>query len=452
MTIVGENDWLGTAPLFYHEKTGSVSPSLHAVIDLRALEFDPDGLRDYLDLGYCAFGHTPVRHVRFLPPGTRLLRDAAGRLHEEPQPNPVAAWRDRTTEETEVLAALRDSVQEWEKKTSGPIVMPLSGGYDSRLLAACCAEPARLRAFTYGISDRPEQSREVVQAQAIATRLGIPWERVALENFHDRLDDWDALFGPSTHAHGMYHLDFFTQVRARTGPGLPLLTGIVGDAWAGSVPYHPVGGATALPALAYSHGQHARDLPCRLPATHAWRELFWSQHRDALCDPRFQVVEIIRLKMMLLRYLLVVPRTLGFVPWSPFTDASLALAMVCLPPERRAGRRWQQEFFARENLLFPAARATRQNSLDLRTLQRSPPPPLDASRLGELFEPHVVEGINRHLQRPSRWETFLAAHQTGRLGAGIARRLRISNPTASAYAAYLTLRPLEQLLRRRDAA
>src|SRR5690606_22915913 len=109
---------------------------------------------------------------------------------------------------------------------------------------------------------------------------------------------------------------------------------------------------------------------------------------------RFQVVEIIRLKMMLLRYLFDLPRALGFKPWSPFVDSSIALSMICLPAERRAGRRWQRDFFARENLLFDGHDATRQNSLDITTLRRYPPPPLDVQLLRELLEPSIIEDIN----------------------------------------------------------
>ena len=83
-----------------------------------------------------------------------------------------------------------------------------------------------------------DQSRsfEVVQAKALANRFGIRWERIPLGDFHHYFDDWDAEFGLSTHAHGMYHFEFYTKIRERLKGRHAFLSGIVGDAWAGSIP------------------------------------------------------------------------------------------------------------------------------------------------------------------------------------------------------------------------
>jgi hypothetical protein len=53
-------------------------------------------------------------------------------------------------------------------------------------------------------------------------------------------DDWDTLFGVSTHAHGMYQLEFYHRIAELQPPPLPLLSGIIGDAWAGAVEVGPV--------------------------------------------------------------------------------------------------------------------------------------------------------------------------------------------------------------------
>ena len=61
-----ETDWLNTKPVFYNEKTKKVSYNINDVIDYANLEFDPEGLGNYLDFGYSVLGHTPVKGVKFL--------------------------------------------------------------------------------------------------------------------------------------------------------------------------------------------------------------------------------------------------------------------------------------------------------------------------------------------------------------------------------------------------
>lgn len=452
MTIIGENGWLGTRPIFYHEKTGAASEDIHSVIDLRTLEFDADGLRDYLDFGYCVFGRTPIRHVRYAAHCTRLLRDSAGGIHEERRPDPTLPWDAIKTQPVDVIDQLRSAVRRWERTTEKGIVLPLSGGFDSRFLASFLEHSTPVRAFTYGISDDPERSTEVTIARQVAQRLKIRWEQIQFRNFHVYLDPWDDLFGPATHAHGMYHFDFFSQIAERLGGPFPLLSGVVGDAWAGSIAPVAISSAADLSSLGYTHGLHARQLVPHIHGDGRWRTLFWQHNRDKLTHPKFQIVEIIRLKMMLLRYLLRLPVALGFEPWSPFTDCAFSMSMVCLPEELRRDRKWQRDYFEASGLNPSDHTGSRQNSLDLRTTERFPPPPLDVSRLAELFDRRAIDAINRVVCRPSCIEHFGGWMQTFPRGAGVARKLRMSNPIASAYAAYLTLRPLDQLLARRNAA
>ncbi len=453
MAVRFESDWLGTQPYFYHEKSGASSARIHEVIDYRNLEFDPDGLSDYLEFGYCAFGRTPVRHVRFVPPCTRLVTDAASQLCEEALPDPVDAWQGRTSQPDETLARLRSETQRWEAATRGAIVLPLSGGLDSRLLATLVQDKSRLRAFTYGVSAHQDDSHEVSRARVVAARLGVVWERVRLGDYHGRIADWEDIFGVSTHAHGMYHMEFYERVLARTGTGGPLLSGLVGDAWAGSIA--PISARTAadLPALGLNRGQHGATRPCRLHGDGRYRAAFWTQRQARFQDPVFQIVEVIRQKMTLLAFALNVPQRLGFTPWCPFLLPEIALSMITLPAAQRANRRWQREFFAREHLdVEAAAGGSRANNLDLQALHTQPPSPLDIDLLVELFDRNYLEQLNRVVFAPGAVTRTWALAQGFPAGAKLAARLHWPSRLRSAYAAFLTLKPLEILLRRRNSA
>jgi hypothetical protein len=448
-----ETDWLGSVPCFYHEKTGKFSTCIHDVIDYRNLEFDPDGLNDYLDLGYCGYGWTPVRHVRFLPPCSRLMRDKEGGLHEQPLPDPVDEWDGRTSTPDEAIDRLRATVHAWENSVADDIVLPLSGGYDSRLLAMLLRDKSRVRAFTYGVSPRQEKSREVYQARAAAATMNLRWERIELGDFHSRIGAWEAQFGVSTHAHGMYHMEFYDKIRAIVGSGRPMLSGLVGDLWAGSVAYRAARSVDDLPALGLSRSLHAQGSPCRLHGDGDHRRTFWTMRRHRLQDPVFQVVEVVRQKMILLSYLLSVPARSGFQPWSPFLLPDVALAMVTLPVSERRGRLWQQRVFTENGLnLERSPGGTRANFLDLGALDRRPPEPLAIDPLSELFEVSFLEQVNRRVFSSGTLAKWWAAANAHPRVVGAATRLRLGNPRASAYAAYLTLKPLQMLIERRNRA
>ena len=111
--------------------------------------------------------------------------------------------------------------------------MPTSGGFDSRLINLLLSDRSRVRAFTYGISDNQLRSTEVVKAREVARRLGLRWQTVPIGEFHRYLGDWDALYGVSTHAHGMYQMEFYDQVRRAVAPGSTVLSGICGEWFSG---------------------------------------------------------------------------------------------------------------------------------------------------------------------------------------------------------------------------
>ncbi|PTX95549.1 asparagine synthase-related protein [Opitutus sp. ER46] len=453
MALVFESDWLGTQPYFYNEHTGRASACIHEVIDYRALAFDADGLADYLDFGYCAFGHTPVRGVRFVLPCHGLHRDDQGRFHEVTRPDPVEQWQGRTSSVDDVLDRLRQEVCRWESSVQGTLTLPLSGGYDSRLIAALLQDKSRVRAFTYGVSRTQEKSREVARARWIAERLGVAWAQVPLGRFFDRLPEWDDTFGISVHAHGMYHMEFYAAVSERVGTPGPLASGLVGDAWAGSIAPLPARSAADLPLLGLSRGVHSNRRVSRLKSEGAYREAYWATHREAFRDPVFQIVEVIRQKMLLLSFALIVPANAGFTPWSPYLDPEIALAMTTLPAELRRRRRWQREFFSRMGLAVEGqVDGSGQNYLDLAAFETAPPMPLDLQLLREIVDEHHVAHINRLLFAGHGVARSWARLRSYPAVARCASTLRIGDPLLDALNAYVTLKPLEALIRRRNAA
>jgi hypothetical protein len=449
---VFEADWLASQPVFYNEQTRRVSHNVNDVIDFRNLEFDADGFNNYLTFGYSVFQQTPIRHVKFLAPATRLTVRSDGSLALSSVADPVAAWLGRTSSEADALDALEVAVRRWERSTDGDIVIPTSGGYDSRLLNWLVRDKRRIRSFTFGLSRRQEESHEVVYARALAQRLNTHWQHITLGDCHQYFDDWDLLFGISTHAHGMYQLEFYDRIAQTHSGGLPLLSGIIGDAWAGDVEIEPICSPAELTRLGYTHGMHADTRMSLLHSDGALAAEYFERNRDQLADERFRVVEAMRFKIVLLTYLLRVPAHFGFRPWSPYLQPDIALRMLTLPAQRRAGRRWQQELFARhkldlETLPLPV---DRRNTLNQQALARQPLRPLSVQLLREVLRPDYVRWINATVtQSGALWERFWSVVMNRRWGRPFRRR-GLRDRRMEAYCAYLTLRPIENALRRRN--
>jgi hypothetical protein len=451
--VIFESDWLSTEPFFYNECTNKASSCIHDVIDSADFEWDPEGFNNYLAFGYSVFEQTPIRHVKFLRHSSQLLADEEGRLSVNYLQDPAEKLLGKPTTEDDVWDLIRVKIQAWERSVEGEIILPLSGGYDSRILAAMVKEKSRIRAFTYGISDRQEESFEVVFARELARRLGCSWTHVPLGAFHRYLDDWDRFFGVFTHAHGMYHMEFYRGILDCLGPGRAWLSGFGGDWFSGGVAPVSLLSAESLPILGYTHGVNADRTQSNLRDVGTLREAYWVTHKDELQSPVMQSLHRARMKAGLTSFLMLLPRSLGYEPYPPYADIEVAMAMLNLPDERRRNRAWQQRFFQRQGLDLEALslRASPKNSLDLQALRYVPLLPLDSRRLAEVVRPEYVEWINRQLQQNGRmWNMLWRSLPRGSLGKALAK-CGLRDQRLEAYAAYMTLRPIEKLIRRRDA-
>ncbi|MCU0789300.1 MAG: hypothetical protein MUC91_14155 [Verrucomicrobia bacterium] len=451
--LIFESDWLGSTPFFYNERTGRTGCSIHDVIDLAGFEWHPEGFNNYLDFGYSVFEQTPVRDVKFLSHSSQLLADPEGRLSVRRLEDPAERLAGKETDEGEVWELIRARIRSWEKSVEGEIVLPVSGGYDSRVLSVMVEEKSRIRAFTYGISNRQEQSFEVIYAQELARRLDYSWTQIPLGMFHRHLDDWDRIYGAFTHAHGMYHIEFYTEILNRVGPGRGLLSGFAGDWFSGAQEPVSLKHAGDLRTLGYTHDINADSKQSILEDTGQLRDAYWAAYADRLRCPIWQALHRARLKAGLISYLTHVPERLGFKPYPPFADLQVAMAMLNLPAEVRLGRAWQQRFFRRHGLDLESMSlpASARNTLDLQALALLPLPPLEVRLLREVVRPEYVDWINAQLRRSGPgWNRFWRCVPRGSLGKVLAR-VGVRDQRLAAYAAYMTLRPIENLIRRRDA-
>jgi hypothetical protein len=393
-TIIFESDWLASSPYFYNERTGKHSSNINDVIDYNSLQLHPEGFLNYLDFGYSVFEQTPVADVKFMPHSSRLYQTSKGKLRLERMPDPVLAYLGKQTDPVDVFDRLISQVHTWEQSTEGPIIIPTSGGFDSRLLNLLVQDKNRISTYSYGISKKQYDSSEVVKAQELARVLGTKWKRVHLGAYNRFIPDWLHLFGVSTHAHGMYHFEFYDAIASEQPAGTHLLSGIIGDAWAGCSSPYPTG-PDELTVLGYSHGLRLNPSCSTITSGNPLREEYWENHKELLKDPAYRVVAMIRNKMILLSYLMKLPRYFGFNPWSPFLDIGNAMGMLNLPQAIRNDRLWQRTVFAANGVDFEEQDLSfsTENYLDTEMARNEVLPPLDLDLINKLFKPEIVEMI-----------------------------------------------------------
>jgi hypothetical protein len=448
--LVAETDWLASDPIFYDFSRGLVSSKFQEITPTSgSLSFHPEGLYNYLDFGYSVFEQTPIRDLRFLRHSCRIWRDDRGPLEIEYLQDPFDQYVDWRISESDLVDLIRERVHAWEASLPADqeIVLPLSGGFDSRLLLWCLRDPSRVRAFTYGTSEDQGRSFEVVHAQELAKRFCLRWERITLGDFHRYFDEWDAEFGLSVHAHGMYHYEFYSKIRENLKGKHAFLSGIFGDVWAGSILPQTIDRQEQLVRLGYTHGLRADPVRLLLPVQHELREKFWKEQQERLKDPRFQVATIIRLKIMLISYLMRVPRVFNFEPWSPYLDIDIAMAMLNLPQRRRANRKWQRDFFAKVGLDFEnqGLKSSRSNSLNFQALRRRPLRLLNRDRMSMLIDPSYVDWVNKNAMLNPINDLHNRFCLIPKIGTAL-RRIKLYPRTLEAYCAYLCLKPIENAL------
>ena len=461
---VFETDWLSTDPVYYNEATGAVSDNVNDVIDFANLEFDPEGFNGFLDHGFSAFGLTPVAHVKYLLPSSRLIVMDDGRLTVEStdDDNRLADRVEDRKSESDVLEMLRALLQRWESAVEGDIIIPTSGGYDSRLLNLMIGDKSRVRSFTFGVTERQWDSIEVTRARLLSERLGTRWEQVPIGHFHRYLDEWDRIFGVCMHTHGMYQLEFWLQVLARVGSARPVLSGWDIDRFSGKDPeadreVRRPSDVEILILGAYGVNRLSRadSSWSRLPQRHDAREAYFEEKRDVLASRPMRSIEATRFLGAWLHYLKRLPTYLGLPTYCPGHDIEFATAMLALPLDRRRERRWVKEFFARQGLSLAEAGGNRRYWMNYHALRRVPLRALDEALLSEVVRPEYVRWANRNVSWRGLWSEgleYMQAVHGLRRATQVVRNRGLARRRIQAYYAYLTLWPIESLLRRRNEA
>lgn len=176
-TLTATVDRFGVQPLFYAADRNAIriSPSVDALLREGApRDLDDSALAVFLRVGFFVGDDTPFRHIRALPPGGTLEWND-GRLDVRSS-WPRSAPSDATREEAidRFAAMFADSIERRLNTTAGPVVVPLSGGHDSRhILLALCAAGCRPACCVTVEPYPPSQADDIGLAREMAARVGV---------------------------------------------------------------------------------------------------------------------------------------------------------------------------------------------------------------------------------------------------------------------------------------
>lgn len=175
--LIAATDRFGIQPLFYaaDRNTVRISPDVGAL--LRAgtpRDLDDSALSVFVRVGFFVGDDTPFRHIRAVPAGgTFEWHD--GRMETSsgaPRLLPSDATRDEAIDR--FAAMFTDSIQRRLNASADPVVVPLSGGHDSRhILLALCAAGCQPAGCVTVEPYPPSQADDVALAREIAKRVGV---------------------------------------------------------------------------------------------------------------------------------------------------------------------------------------------------------------------------------------------------------------------------------------
>lgn len=170
-------DKLKTMPLLYTKIKKEWLITDQANIILAAeddFSFNEEAIMIYLSLGYLYGNQTLLNNCNIVTAGTYVELDGKAKIVEYHK----HIYEKKVLNDEEIKEGCVRSLENSMKRMvasigNRPIWIPLSGGYDSRLLACVCKKlnVKNVKCFTYGI---PE-SNEVKISREVANKLGYPW-------------------------------------------------------------------------------------------------------------------------------------------------------------------------------------------------------------------------------------------------------------------------------------
>ncbi|PWD99564.1 asparagine synthase-related protein [Marinilabilia rubra] len=452
--VLIDNDWIGGIPVYFNSEEKIISTFPEVCIG-NSPRFDDEGVYLFMKYGFSAFGKTPFADVSMMRYYSSIKFSEEGLTCREKEDPALSVDLSVPAKENEIWDLLEKDIINVLDQTSGTVVSPLSGGFDSRIINALipCHYKSRVRTYSYGISPDQRKSFESRIAKNIAERLNLKWDQIFLKDAYKYMDLWHDAFGFGTHLHGMMHIEFYQKILQEIdlADSPLLLSGISGSAFQGG---HPPEKSVTSPSDLYG-----------LALTHGINSYHWMEYRETEAEARFfeqnkplfsnlkwYPILTMRIKMSLLHYLYKLPAVMGISSTSPYHNFDIVTKMLSLPGERRDQRKWVNDFFKKKDLYVGnrSLYGDTRNTLNRQLFSNFKFEPLNENLLKSSPIPdELVKQVNRNLNNVGSFaEKANAFFTSQRVVKELLKPLGIKNRLNTYLPSYLAFKALEETLRK----
>lgn len=219
-----ESDYAGSIPVFYSTRNGFIASNIEPCTFLGSGssldDISPENIYGFMRYTHFIWDETAWKHIFQTLPDSLHKFSNSGKLVSIKNIQSVKVSDSRVAHSDKEVA---NDLYELNKKLvhrtladADQIILPLSSGYDSRMIFAVLAEDEKLAkktsCFTYGSTG----SIEVESAKRLCKQGKIEWHHIDMPcKFlkKDYLDNIVEIFGASVHMHGMYQVEFINEIK-----------------------------------------------------------------------------------------------------------------------------------------------------------------------------------------------------------------------------------------------
>lgn len=374
--IIIENDWLWSIPIFFNKQQKIIS-TLSLKIIYSNFEYDINAVSDYFKAWYCLYGNTLIKWIKFLRFYSKIVLNGKELNVFEKDDDCFGILSKNKWKLTPkvVLNKLKIYINNMVHEQKN-VIIPTSWWFDSRLLNNMVDDKKKIKSFSYWISKDPYKSFETVYAKKLSEKLKTDFKVIDLNEYYDEkyLKSFFKLFWISTHLHWMYHIEFYKKIFSSIDKNESLvLSGIVWDVWSWKVEIWPIKSTNDIKELYYSHGLCIEENIISKNTDNKYCEEFFNKYYNQLENEEMRIIYLIRTKLILLSYLMIIPEYLWVITETPFLNKEVSLDILSLPSEERKWRNWQKKYFKSEWIYFEETniKTDISNSLDQITLSKT---------------------------------------------------------------------------------
>lgn len=222
--VIVRTDYAGTVPAYLGKGSlfslTNIYPVSLTATKFSAKSIDSVGLYALMKYGHTIENETTSCNITSLSPNSTYVINSnatiTSSVHEDIRESEV----DYKSAETKLLflRELNSELVAQSLKGFDQVILPLSSGYDSRLILAAIGDSKSLRQKALAVTYGPRNSMEVVAGRELAEVAGISWQHIELDcDFLNMKYQREiaSIFGSSLHMHGMYQLEFIDALKSR---------------------------------------------------------------------------------------------------------------------------------------------------------------------------------------------------------------------------------------------